>query len=96
MADQQGRVAVVTGGGRGLGRGAALGLAGAGATVVAVARDAAQLAETEALAAGLPGSVTSMTCDVADPAAVAHLADAVHAQHGAPTILVNADGEPRV
>ena len=47
MADQAGRVAVVTGGGRGLGRGVALGLAGAGATVVAVARNTDQLRETE-------------------------------------------------
>jgi NAD(P)-dependent dehydrogenase (short-subunit alcohol dehydrogenase family) len=92
MADQEGRVAVVTGGGRGLGRGVALGLAGAGATVVAVARDTAQLAETELLAADLPGSVTSVACDVADPAAVAALGDTVRARHGAPTILVNAAG----
>ena len=57
MADQEGRIAVVTGGGRGLGRGVALGLAGAGATVIAVARDTDQLAETERLAADLPGAV---------------------------------------
>jgi NAD(P)-dependent dehydrogenase (short-subunit alcohol dehydrogenase family) len=92
MADQQGRVAVVTGGGRGLGRGVALGLAAAGATVVAVARDATQLAETERLAAGSPGSVTGIACDVADPAAVAALGEMVRARQGAPTILVNAAG----
>jgi NAD(P)-dependent dehydrogenase (short-subunit alcohol dehydrogenase family) len=92
MADQEGRIAVVTGGGRGLGRGVALGLAGAGARVVAVARDAAQLAETERLAADLPGSVTTIACDVADPAAVAALGDTVRGRHGAPTILVNAAG----
>ena len=90
MADQVGRIAVVTGGGRGLGRGVALGLAGAGDTVVAVARDTAQLAETQRLAADLPGSVTTIACDVADPAAVAALGDTVRARHGAPTILVNA------
>lgn len=92
MADQQGRVAVVTGGGRGLGRGVALGLAGAGASVVAVARDTAQLAETERLAADLPGSVVGVACDVADPAAVAALGDTVRERHGVPTILVNAAG----
>ena len=92
MADQQGRVAVVTGGGRGLGRGVALGLAGAGATVFAVARDTAQLAETERLAADLPGSVTGIACDVADAAAVARLGDTVRAGAGAPAILVNAAG----
>jgi NAD(P)-dependent dehydrogenase (short-subunit alcohol dehydrogenase family) len=92
MADQDGRIAVVTGGGRGLGRGVVLGLAGAGATVIAVARDSAQLAETEGLAADLPGRVTGMTCDVAEPGAVAALGDVVRAHYGAPTILVNAAG----
>lgn len=92
MADQEGRVAVVTGGGRGLGRGVALGLAGAGAIVVAVARDPAQLAETRSLSEGSPGSVTPMPCDVADPAAVAALGDEVRRRFGAPTILVNAAG----
>ena len=92
MTDQQGRVAVVTGGGRGLGRGVTLGLAGAGATVVAVARGTDQLGETRRLAAGLPGSVIPMACDVADPAAVAALGDRIREQHGVPTILVNAAG----
>ncbi|MEZ4595710.1 MAG: SDR family oxidoreductase [Chloroflexota bacterium] len=92
MADQQGRVAVVTGGGRGLGRGVALGLAGAGATVIAVARDTAQLAETERLGREAPGSVTGIACDVADPIAVAALGQTVRERHGTPTILVNAAG----
>ncbi len=92
MADQAGRVAVVTGGGRGLGRGVALGLAAAGATVVAVARSSAQLAETEALAAGSAGSVTGIACDVADIPAVAELGETVRGRFGAPTILVNAAG----
>jgi NAD(P)-dependent dehydrogenase (short-subunit alcohol dehydrogenase family) len=92
MADQAGRVAVVTGGGRGLGRGVAIGLAGTGATVVAVARDTGQLAETASLAAGSRGSVTGITCDVAEPAAVAALAEEVRVRFGSPTILVNAAG----
>jgi NAD(P)-dependent dehydrogenase (short-subunit alcohol dehydrogenase family) len=41
-----GQVALVTGGGRGLGRAFALALAGAGAQVAVTARTAAQLAET--------------------------------------------------
>jgi NAD(P)-dependent dehydrogenase (short-subunit alcohol dehydrogenase family) len=56
MADQAGRIAVVTGGGRGLGRAAALGLAGRGATVVAVSRNREQLEETAALAAAAAGA----------------------------------------
>jgi NAD(P)-dependent dehydrogenase (short-subunit alcohol dehydrogenase family) len=69
-----------------------LGLAAAGATVVAVARNETQLAETERLAAGSPGAVTGIVCDVADIAAVAALAETVAARFGAPTILVNAAG----
>jgi NAD(P)-dependent dehydrogenase (short-subunit alcohol dehydrogenase family) len=92
MADQAGRVAVVTGGGRGLGREIALGLAGRGATVVAVARNEDQLRETEALAAGRAGSVAGFAADVSDHRAVARLKQAVLERHGAPTILVNAAG----
>ncbi len=92
MADQAGRIAVVTGGGRGLGRGAALGLAGAGATVVAVARSAGQLDETARLAREAGGRIIPMTADVADVDAVMALGDRVRAEVGTPTILVNAAG----
>jgi NAD(P)-dependent dehydrogenase (short-subunit alcohol dehydrogenase family) len=92
MTDQAGRVAVVTGGGRGLGRGVALGLVGVGATVVAVARNTDELHVTETLAAHGPGSVTGIACDVADPLAVTALGDEIRKRFGAPTILVNAAG----
>ena len=92
MADQAGRIAVVTGGGRGLGRATAVALAERGARVAAVARSADQLAETERLAATASGSVTGMAADVADPEAVARLRDEVVGRLGPPTILVNAAG----
>lgn len=92
MVDQAGRIAVVTGGGRGLGRGAALGLSGRGATVVAVARNESQLSETVRLAAAAGGRVVAMTADVADVDAVLALGDRVRREVGVPTILVNAAG----
>jgi NAD(P)-dependent dehydrogenase (short-subunit alcohol dehydrogenase family) len=92
MTDQAGRVAVVTGGGRGLGRGAALGLASRGAKVVAVARSEDQLAETARLASEDGWEITTMTADVADIAAVDALAERIRREVGRPTILVNAAG----
>jgi NAD(P)-dependent dehydrogenase (short-subunit alcohol dehydrogenase family) len=92
MADQAGRIAVVTGGGRGLGRAISLGLAERGATVVAVARNEAQLRETETLGEGLAGTVEAFAADVADHRAVAELQAAVSKRFGTTTILVNAAG----
>lgn len=92
MADQLGRIAVVTGGGRGLGRGVALGLAARGATVIAVARNADQLRETERLAADSAGGVTGIAADASDGASVERLAADVRERFGSPTILVNAAG----
>ncbi len=92
MADQLGRVAVVTGGGRGLGQAIALGLAERGATVVAVARDEDQLRETERLGRDSGGQVEAFACDVSDHHAVARLKTEVTGRLGAPTILVNAAG----
>jgi NAD(P)-dependent dehydrogenase (short-subunit alcohol dehydrogenase family) len=92
MADHEGRVAVITGGGRGLGRAIGLGLAGRGAVVVAVARDEEQLHETERLGREAGGRIEAIACDVSDHAAVARLADEVEGRLGAPGILVNAAG----
>jgi NAD(P)-dependent dehydrogenase (short-subunit alcohol dehydrogenase family) len=92
MADQEGRVAVVTGGGRGLGQAIALGLADHGAIVVAVARHEEQLRDSERQARGLRGELHAIACDVADAGAVAGLRRTVLDRFGRPTILVNAAG----
>jgi NAD(P)-dependent dehydrogenase (short-subunit alcohol dehydrogenase family) len=82
-----GKKALVTGAGRGIGRATALALAEAGAQVVAVARTNADL---QALAAEAPGRITPLAADVLDPA--------FHAQIEAMTdlaILVNNAGGNR-
>ena len=93
MADEaRDRVAVVTGAGRGLGRGVAVALASRGHPVVGVARNAAQLAETADIIRAEGGRMVSRPADVSDPGAVADLARFVEDQLGAPSILVNAAG----
>jgi NAD(P)-dependent dehydrogenase (short-subunit alcohol dehydrogenase family) len=87
-----GRVAVITGAGRGLGAAIAAELATQGAAVVLADRDA-QLARaaTEALrAAGR--SAMAVTVDVTDPEQVAALFDAAVAEHGRLDVLVNNAG----
>jgi NAD(P)-dependent dehydrogenase (short-subunit alcohol dehydrogenase family) len=61
----EGRTVLVTGGGRGLGQGIALGLAEAGAVVVVVSRTASELAETVERST-VPGGVRAVTWDVSD------------------------------
>jgi NADP-dependent 3-hydroxy acid dehydrogenase YdfG len=79
-----GRLAVVTGASRGIGRATARTLARLGATVVAGARSEADLA---ALAAEHP-NLDALPLDVADPASVRAFATAVHEAHGAIDVLV--------
>lgn len=94
MSELSGRVAVVTGAGRGLGRGVAMALARAGADVAAVARSADQLAGTvEAHAhARRAGRIVAFPADVSSSDAVDRLKGAVESDLGAPSILVNAAG----
>ena len=88
----RGRVAVVTGGSRGLGLEIAHGLGEAGAAVVVTARRQEWLgpAEAELREAGIAAS--AIPCDVADADSVQALAAAVLEQHGRADILVNAAG----
>ena len=70
MAALEGRVALVTGGSRGIGLEVARGLGREGATVVLVARDPDRLAATVATLVGEGLDVTGHALDVADAAAV--------------------------
>lgn len=83
------KVAIVTGASRGLGRAIAAALAEEGCTVIAVARDAEALAT---LAAGHPGRVHAMVCDMRDLAALDGLPQLVAERYGQLDILVNNAG----
>jgi NAD(P)-dependent dehydrogenase (short-subunit alcohol dehydrogenase family) len=87
-----GRVAIVTGGSRGLGQEMAEGLAEAGASLMLCARRADWLtpAVTGMRARGF--TVDGMLCDVAKPADVQAVVDATVARYGKVDILVNNAG----
>jgi 3-oxoacyl-[acyl-carrier protein] reductase len=85
-----GRVALVTGAGRNIGRAIALALADAGAAVVINARS--NLREAEAVAGEIEragGKAFAVTADVVDAAAVQKMVDAAAARFGRIDILVN-------
>jgi len=88
--DPAGRVAIVTGAARGLGRAMAEGLARAGCRVVATtARSAGEL---DALAAKLPGMIVPMMADVTDEDACRRAVERARATFGRLDILVNNAG----
>ena len=90
--DLTGRTALVTGSTRGIGRAIAETLTGAGARVAVVGRDAAKAAEA---AAAIGGGAEGFACDVADPASVVALVEAVEKSFGKIDILVNNAGLTR-
>lgn len=96
LFDVTGRVALVTGSSRGLGRSLALTLAREGARVVVHGRDAEAVERTrrEAAEAGSPAPVSAVF-DVTDAAAVEAGVAAIVAEVGVPDILVNNAGIQR-
>lgn len=88
----EGRIALVTGASRGIGRACALALADASAAVALVGRAANDLADVEASVATRGVRAASFVCDVTDPATVAKLPALVHAALGSVDVLVNNAG----
>ena len=95
MSDQfdlSGRVAVVTGGGRGIGRAIAVELAAAGAAVVPSARSTDEI---EAVADEIRdggGDALAVAADVTDPDAVANVIDRAEDEFGGIDVVVNNAG----
>lgn len=88
----EGQVCVVSGAGSGIGRETALELIRLGATVVGCGRREEPLAETAALAAGLPGAFAREAMDIRDEEAVERLFDRVVEEQGRVDVLVNNAG----
>jgi 7-alpha-hydroxysteroid dehydrogenase len=87
-----GKVAVVTGAGRGIGRGIALGLAEAGAAVACAARTEKQIAATVAEVERSGGRAAAVRCDVREPEQLERLVAATVESLGGVDILVNNAG----
>jgi NAD(P)-dependent dehydrogenase (short-subunit alcohol dehydrogenase family) len=87
-----GRHALVTGAGRGIGRAVALALAEAGAAVSLVARSSDELDAVAAQIERAGGRAWARPADVGDEAAIEALFDAAEDEQPPPTILVTAAG----
>ncbi|WP_425930470.1 glucose 1-dehydrogenase [Pseudomonas sp. NyZ201] len=88
----QGKVALVTGASRGLGRAMAMGLAAAGALVVLAARDRERLLEVAEAIRQQGGQADIQAFDLADEAAVVAAVPAIVQRHGRLDVLLNNAG----
>ncbi len=87
-----GKVVVVTGAGRGLGRAAVRALAAAGANVALLARSAEELAETAREVEAMGRKALALPTDVTNETAVEEAAEAVIEDFGRVDVLVNNAG----
>lgn len=92
MSDLTGRVAVVTGASRGVGRRIAVRLARDGARVALLARGRAGLEETQREIESQGGRAVVLEVDLAKPEAIEGARDSIEQQLGMVSILVNAAG----
>lgn len=84
-----GRTALVTGGGRGIGRAVALELASAGARVAVLARSADELEQTAKLVAERGGTALALAADVNDADQLGGALTRIGAEWGGVEVLVN-------
>src|SRR5579884_2559416 len=87
-----GKIALVTGGGRGIGAAIAVKLAELGATTIVCGRTLARLQHTAGQIKSAGGQDEAMACDVADWNSVNALAERIKSTFGRLDILVNNAG----
>lgn len=87
-----GRVALITGGGRGIGRAIALAFADAGASVAVTARTRAELEETVASIEAANGTARAIVADLSERSAAGHVVQTANDALGPVEILVNNAG----
>jgi NAD(P)-dependent dehydrogenase (short-subunit alcohol dehydrogenase family) len=92
LFDLSGKVAIVTGGGSGLGRQMAVGLAEAGADLMLCARKVERCEETAAAVRELGRRSLALPCDIRQPEQIAGVVDSAVAELGRVDILVNNAG----
>jgi NAD(P)-dependent dehydrogenase (short-subunit alcohol dehydrogenase family) len=93
--DLEGAVAIVTGGGTGIGRAAAVALAGLGATVVVAGRRPEPLEEAAHRVEAVGGTALAVTCDLSRPQAAGELVAKTVAELGRIDAIVNNAGTCR-
>jgi NAD(P)-dependent dehydrogenase (short-subunit alcohol dehydrogenase family) len=88
----KGRIAVITGGSRGLGKAMALALADAGASLALLGRDSTALAKTAEAARERGGAAEAFVCDVTREKDVLDAAGKIRERFGKVHILINNAG----
>lgn len=89
MSKLQGKIALVTGGGRGIGRSIALTLASEGSDVAVLARTSKQIEEVAAEIRALGRRSLAVTCDLADGKNITHAVATIQRDLGPIDILIN-------
>ncbi|AXR78580.1 SDR family NAD(P)-dependent oxidoreductase [Natrarchaeobaculum sulfurireducens] len=92
LFDLEGQTAIVTGGGRGIGRAISVELANNGATVVPTARSTTEIEAVAERIADDGGEALAISADVTDPAAVANVVGETVETFGGVDVVVNNAG----